>query len=63
MDLVNLENYAWVWVPASDSERDGIQSCDKFNLFRIITVKSTISRWCDKFEDTVSENTESVQVP
>ena len=32
------------------------QSCDKFNLFRIMTVKSTISRWYDKFKDPVSEN-------
>ena len=32
------------------------QSCDKFNLFRIMTV----NRWCDKFKDTVSENIETV---
>ena len=36
------------------------QSCDKFNLFRIMTVESTINRWCDKFKDTVSENIETV---
>ena len=37
-----------------------LQSCDKFNLFRIMTFKSTISRWCDKVKDTVSENIEAV---
>ena len=30
--------------------------CDKFNLFRIVTVKNTISRWYDKCKDTVTEN-------
>ena len=37
------------------------QPCDKLNLFRIITVKSTINRWCNnRFKDTVSENIETV---
>ena len=36
------------------------QSCDKFNLFRIMTVKSTIGRRYDEFKDTVSENIETV---
>ena len=31
-------------------------SCDKFNLCRIMTVNNTISRWCDRFKETVSEN-------
>ena len=36
------------------------QSCDKFNLFRIMNVKSTISRWRDKFKDTAFQNVETV---
>ena len=28
------------------------QSCDKFNSSWIMTVKVTISRWCDKYKDT-----------
>ena len=35
------------------------QSYDKFNLFRIMTVKSTINRWCDKFKDAISGNIET----
>ena len=35
------------------------QSCNKFNLFMIMTAKNTISRKCDKFKDTVSENIET----
>ena len=27
------------------------QSCDKFDSFRIMIVKKTISRWPDKFQD------------
>ena len=33
------------------------QSCDKFNYFRIMTVKNTINRWCDKFKDTINTGT------
>ena len=35
-----------------------LQSCDKFNCFRIMT-KNTISRWSGKFKDTVSKNIET----
>ena len=34
-------------------------SCDKFNYFRIMTVKNTISRWSDKVKDAVSKNIET----
>ena len=36
------------------------QSCDNFNRFRFMTVKSTIGRRYDEFKDTVSENIETV---
>ena len=35
------------------------QSCDKFNCFKIMTAKNTISRWCYKFKDAVSKNIET----
>ena len=38
------------------------QPCDKFNCFRIMTVNNTISRYCDKFKDTLSKNIETTWV-
>ena len=34
-------------------------SFDKLNCFRIMAVENTISKWSDKFKDTVSKNIET----
>ena len=39
------------------------QSCHKFNCFRIMAVKDTISKWSVKFKDAVSKNIETARVP
>ena len=38
------------------------QSFDKFSFLRIFTVKNTISRWCNKFKDTVSKDIKTAGV-
>ena len=39
------------------------QSCDRFNCFKIVIIKNAISRWSDKFKETVSKNIETALVP
>ena len=60
LGLLNFKHYEWICVPTIDSEP---QTFDKLNCFRIMTVENTISKWSDKFKDTVSKNVETASVP